>query len=238
MRKIGKHRLPALVILIIMLTFGLYGFVWFGIVLQELRQYRGKGMPGWILLLPFVILPFGFFGLYIPILLRLLILLILVFDFFVIVVQVVLIPYNIDKEKVKLGLQKKKLVYIGYILLLANIIFYFTTSPYPEIVNQVILFFGFVLLHLLWVYIVQKNLNELWKAAAKTPSFAIPVYGDPTSHPLSQQKVNDDYSHERHKTLEQKQRSDIEPYQAFPDYDTYEESADETDEETDSEDLL
>ena len=135
MGKIGKQRNLLILILIIFFSSCIYGFIWLCNTLQELRKYRGKGMPGWVVILPFLILlilPFLLYGLYeiyIPEPLFMLIPLIWYFILIVILVQGFHIPYNIDKEKGNLGLPKKKLVFYGFIPLLAHIIFYFTTSP-------------------------------------------------------------------------------------------------------------
>ncbi|MCD4657627.1 MAG: hypothetical protein K8S87_08800, partial [Planctomycetes bacterium] len=52
MGKIGKHRNPIILILAIIFSLGIYGIIWFVVTLNELRKYRGKGMPGWVILLP------------------------------------------------------------------------------------------------------------------------------------------------------------------------------------------
>ncbi len=191
--KIGKQRNLFKLLRLIVLTVGFYGIIWFGVTLNELRKYRGKGIPGWVLLIPIIIsfiLPFLFFrntssNQYFDLLIPL----VWFITLFIIAIHFFLIPYYIDMEIVKLGLPKKKLVYNGFIPLFADSTLFITSTFNIILIHQFILLMILISLNLWWVYIVQINLNELWKTEKKTPSFAIPIYRDPSPQPIS----NDDF---------------------------------------------
>ena len=131
MGKLGKFRSPGTVLILSIVTLGIYGIIWLGMIWQEMKEYTGKGLSGWALLLMFV-----------PI--------VNIYIYIMLLVYYFTIPQNIGLERMKLGMQQGLTAVWGLLILVP-------------------------LGGLIWMYFVQKNLNEMWAAASGNAPQAEPM---------------------------------------------------------------
>ena len=82
MGNVGKFRSPGMVILLTIITLGIYQLAWFAMTLQDLKNYTGKGPSGWVLL--WILFP--------PVLM------------IIILVTYFTIPQRVGMERMRLGL--------------------------------------------------------------------------------------------------------------------------------------
>lgn len=130
MGNIGKFKSPGTVLILSIVTLGIYSIIWMGMLWQEMKEYTGKGLSGWSLFL-----------LLVPV--------VNIYIYIMMLIYCFTIPQNIGIERMKLGMPQGLSAVWGLLMFV----------PVGG---------------LIWMYFVQKNLNELWDAA-KSASMTAPM---------------------------------------------------------------
>ena len=179
-RKIGSKQNPTVVVIMTLITCGIGGFVWLVIVSQELRQYKGKEISGWNVL-SFIILPHILIAVIAISMNEIAIITSIIILLGLILYLSWRIPRDINKELANYFSVRIYKVLNGSIQILTCISFIlgvflagsFSGSRIETRIGYILIILSIIFASV-WIYLVQRSLNELWDAATGRKAFAIP----------------------------------------------------------------